>query len=455
VVTQPRVRLLAALGAGRPGDVAANPRVVDALAFVAFAPSVFGALILVGAISHIGWLFWNVTPREWLAPWLIYMGLAIAPLLVAIPAGARGRQWVGHAGPFWRRYFTIAISVTNLGIAASVWILLPHAPPTLQLYMAMLYAWYVLVLLHARDAADPATFAGVIAVLGSAAAFWLREDAPLRMPVLGFYFAFGVTTVALQRALHRSVQAAIIARYDAEDARQRLADALSDVSAERDAKARFIAAASHDLQQPVHAARLYFDLLGQARPDERAAALAGGRAAFRSVEGLLDAMLEHLRLEADAVPVRAAPVELDAVFGHLARQFTPAAAEAGVTIVTSALPAALVTDPDLLQRALGNLIDNAIKHANARQIELRAAPAPGGVTIHVRDDGIGLSAENADRLFDTDTSFRRAAGRTAPGFGLGLPSARRIAQLLGATLAVSSTPGEGCAFTMTLPVSNV
>lgn len=452
--TEPRRRFRVILNVGRRGgtaDAEADGRVVDALAFVAFAPSVFGALILVGAISHIGWLFRDVTSREWLAPWLFYMGLAIAPLLLAIPAGARRGRLVGHAGPFWRRYFAIAISATNLGIAASVWILLPNASPTLQLYMAMLYAWYVLVLLHARDAADPTTFVGVVAVLGSAAAFWLREDAPLRIPVLGFYLAFGITTVALQRALHRSVQAAIVARYEAEDARQRLADALADVSAERDAKARFIAAASHDLQQPVHAARLYFDLLGLAKPGDRSAALAGGRAAFRSVEGLLDAMLEHLRLEANAVPVRPAPIELAVVLTSLAQQFSPAAAKAGVTIITSPVPATLCTDRNLLQRALGNLIDNAIKHSNASRIELQAVSVAAGIAIRVRDDGAGLSPENAARLFHTDTSFRRAAGHAAPGFGLGLPSARRIAQLLGATLEVSSAPGNGCTFTMTLP----
>jgi signal transduction histidine kinase len=317
--------------------------------------------------------------------------------------------------------------------------------------MIVLYAWYVIVLLHATRAGDRAIFAGAALILISAAVFWATHEVPLRAPIIAFLGLFGLTAWILQQLIKETIRTALTARFQAEDAHAQLEEALAEVSAERDAKARFIAAASHDLQQPIQAARLYFDMLSRATPRSRNAALSGGRAAFSAVESLLDDMLQHLRLESGAVQVAFEPVELQGLCEDLALQFTPAAAQVGLTIATGQLRETVMADRDLLRRALGNLVDNAIKHSGGSKVEIRARTAGEGVVVVcVQDDGRGMTAENVARLFDEDTRFRRVAGRSAPGFGLGMPSARQIACLLGGSLRLSSDVGLGCAFELTL-----
>jgi signal transduction histidine kinase len=432
------------------GDVAPQDpiatRVARTVALSAYLPTLCAILTLTAVIAHLGWLFWAVTPPGRLAPWLGYMAAVLAAMLAAVPLEATVRPRARHA-KFWGRYFAVAVLCSNLGVAASAWVLLPTAGPALQLYMVVLYAWYVIVLLHTHRTEGRMVFAGVAVILGSVLVFWLTQEAPLQAPVTAFLVLFGATVLVLHRALQRTMREALASRFEAEDAQARLMDALAEVSAERDAKARFIAAASHDLQQPIQAARLYFDLLARGAGASRKAAATGGRSAFLAVETLLDDMLQHLRLESSAVQAAPARVCLRALLEDLALQFKPAAANAGMSIVIVDTCEMVVTDRDLLRRALGNLIDNAIKHSGGRSIELCAWEADhDAVVVSVRDDGRGMTPENVARLLDADTSFRRVAGASAPGFGLGAPSARQIAHLLGGALRLTSNPGQGCAF---------
>jgi signal transduction histidine kinase len=450
--TEGRVQGVLSMGQGAfaagADDVAA--RTAQGIVLSAYAPALGAVGILVGVISHVAWLFWTVAPRDQFVPWLVYMGCAIAALLAGFLVEATARPLKTHLA-FWRTYVSLFVGASSLGIAASVWILLPGAGSTLQLYMVALYIWYLTVLLLATRGTNRLFAASVVFVTGSLVAFWLTHDVPMREPVVAFLALFALTTQLLQHAMHRTVRDAITARYLAEDAHLKLQAALAEVSAERDAKARFIAAASHDLQQPIHAARLYFDQLATAKPPAQSRILAGGREAFRAVQTLLEDMLEHLRLEAGAVTVRPEPIALEPLYEELALQYAPAASAAGIRIVTQRTACIALADRRLLRRALGNLIDNAIKHSGGRRIDVSAAAGAGDtLEIRVRDDGRGISAENAARLFEQDFAFRRASGSSAPGFGLGLPSARRIADLFGGTLHLA--PGaDGGDFRLVLP----
>ena len=382
------------------------------------------------------------------------MGGILAALLAGFAVEPATRTRLRDAATFWRTYVYVMMAACNLGVAVSVWILLPPASPVLKLYMVFLYGWYLSVQLLATHGTNHMFDAAVGLITGSLVAFWLTQPVPMREPVAAFLVLFGVTALLLRHAIREAIRDAITARHLAEEAHRQLQAALSEVSAERDAKTRFIAAASHDLQQPIQAARLYFEQLATPDPATRARVMAGGREAFRAVQTLLEEMLEHLRLEARAVTARPEPVALEPLFQELALQYAAAAAVAGMQIVTPPTPSVARADRRLLRRAVGNLIDNAIKHSGGRRIEVSTAPGlDGAVEIRVADDGRGVSAENAARLFDRDFGIRHAAGTSAPGFGLGLPSARRIADLLGGTLRLAPSTGRGCDFRLALPTS--
>jgi signal transduction histidine kinase len=134
--------------------------------------------------------------------------------------------------------------------------------------------------------------------------------------------------------------------------------------------------------------------------------------------------------------------------------FRPLVAGDAVSLVFAEPPRlpAFHTDEGRLSQILRNLISNALKFTAEGQVVVSAAPErDGNVRISVRDTGIGIAPEEQERIFEAYVQLDNPLQRTATGTGLGLPLSRRLATLLGGTLTVTSTPGEGSCFTLTIP----
>jgi signal transduction histidine kinase len=227
--------------------------------------------------------------------------------------------------------------------------------------------------------------------------------------------------------------------------------ALAAVAAERDAKTQFIAAASHDLGQPLQAASLFFDqTLRAPNAVQRSQAADGVRKAFESADQLLSHMLNHLRLEADAVDPQFVRLSVGPVMARIAAQFSPAANAAGITIKVVHTGLKLWMDRVLLERALGNLVNNAIEHSGATRIVMGLRGAGSDfVRIWVLDDGRGVAPGDADHLFED--YYRGSAPAVTTGFGLGLSSVRRIATLLHGDAGLDLRWQSGAAFYLQFP----
>ncbi|QMW24157.1 sensor histidine kinase [Sandaracinobacteroides saxicola] len=211
--------------------------------------------------------------------------------------------------------------------------------------------------------------------------------------------------------------------------------ARAEVEAERDARTRFIAAAWHDLGQPIQAARLFSDQAARGSdPAHRAKAAADAAIAFESVERQLRSMLDHLQLEGSRTRPALVTLPAGRLIDGVARLHAAAAAHAGIRLIVLPSRAAVRADPDLAQRALSNLVDNAIRHARARRILIGARRHGACLQFWVIDDG-------------------RATGQATAGFGLGLPSSHRIAALLGGTLRRDPRWCNGAAFRLELPMA--
>ena len=174
---------------------------------------------------------------------------------------------------------------------------------------------------------------GAVAVLGSATSFLLMHGGELERVVAAFFMVFGILIYFVSDIIRNSVRGAVTARLMSEATSEDLSRALASVAEERDAKTRFIAAASHDLGQPLQAANLFFDQVLRA-PDEatRERAAQGVKRAFAAADQLLSHMLNHLRLEADAVEPHFSVIELDACFCRLRSQHLPLAVENGIEL---------------------------------------------------------------------------------------------------------------------------
>lgn len=216
------------------------------------------------------------------------------------------------------------------------------------------------------------------------------------------------------------------------------------------AKSRFLAAVSHDLVQPLNAAQLMTHSLaaGLEHPQQRDA-LGRISGALGATEDLLESLLDISRLEAGGMEPRIAPFRLDELFEQLGSEFGLMARERGLALHCRPTSVAVQSDPQLLRRILQNFLSNAVRYTASGRIVLGVRRRGTEVLVGVWDTGPGIPA-NAQRLIFEE--FRRLdPDRGAPGLGLGLAIAERMARLLGHTLVLESTPGRGTLFGVCVP----
>jgi signal transduction histidine kinase len=294
---------------------------------------------------------------------------------------------------------------------------------------------------------------GIVAVLGSTVVFLATRGGQNDTLLAAYVFAFGGLMFVLSDTVHRTVRETVAARLASDHAALELQRLLASVAAERDAKTRFISAASHDLGQPLQAASLFFDQAIRARDEAaRAKAVDGVRRAFASADQLLSHMLNHLRLEADAVEPYPSRAPLAPMFARVMGLYAPAAKEAGVTLRSAPTGRTLMVDPVLLERAIGNLVNNAIQHSGGSRVLLAARRHDAGtISLWVIDDGVGISRIDARHIFDDYYRGQGSQEAKRGGFGLGLASVRRIAQLLGGEAGLDQRWRKGAAFYVRLP----
>ncbi|KGJ16997.1 hybrid sensor histidine kinase/response regulator [Paracoccus sanguinis] len=215
-------------------------------------------------------------------------------------------------------------------------------------------------------------------------------------------------------------------------------------------KTRFLRAASHDLLQPLAAARLYLSALADSDLDpvqrELTTRLGG---AFESVEELMHAVLDISRLDSQRIEFHRRPVALDELFQRLAVEYAPVAEAAGLRLSFVPTSAVVDSDPTFLRRIAQNLVSNALKYTEAGGVVVGVRRRGKRVWLEVHDSGPGIGEADRARIFD---EFQRAVREGGPqGMGLGLSIVRRACTKLGHPLEVLSTPGRGTVFRVGLP----
>ena len=359
----------------------------------------------------------------------------------------------GHAElvRVWSRLSIFVILGSHLACFGLIWGIMPFVPAPVQLLMALPLLGCVPVQLICSPENSFANRSGAVGVTGSLAAFFATRGTELGTYAACYAIGFAAVMLILGDRVAGTVRATVAARLASDRTARTLDRLLGEVAAERDAKTRFIATASHDLGQPLAAAALFFDQSLRTTDDlARAKAVDGVRRAFASAEQLLSHMLGHLRLEADAVEPHRSLLGVGPLLARVAAQFAPAAAAAGIELRTVGATLQLLLDPTLIDRALGNLVNNAIEHSRAGRVLVGARRHGATVRLWVIDDGVGVGPIDAPHIFD-DYYQADAGGGTARGFGLGLSSVRRLATLMGGAAGLDRRWVRGAAFYLEFP----
>lgn len=236
-------------------------------------------------------------------------------------------------------------------------------------------------------------------------------------------------------------------------------DDLKAAKAEADravlARSKFLAAASHDLRQPVQSLTLLLEVLKlQATTPSLSKAVGLMENAMNGLNGLLTSILDLSRLDAGVVMPQVEAVDIGALLSRLSQEYELLAGTKELRIVAVGSAVMGRTDPALLERMVRNLIENAIRYTNDGGILLGVRRRGGQVRIDVVDSGIGIPAEKLPHIFEEFFQVGNPGRDRNQGLGLGLAIVRRLARLLGAELLVTSREGHGTCFTLLLPLAD-
>jgi Na+/proline symporter/signal transduction histidine kinase len=216
-------------------------------------------------------------------------------------------------------------------------------------------------------------------------------------------------------------------------------------------KTRFIAAASHDILQPLNAARLYVtSLIERQRSGGDDGLVRNIDASLEAVEEIFAALLDISRLDTGAMPPEMSDFRIDELLARLEVEFAPLAREKGLDLVFTPCSLAVRSDRRLLRRLLQNLVSNAIKYTPEGSVLVGCRRRGSRLRIDVYDTGIGIPHAKRRAVFKEFHRLDQGA-RVARGVGLGLSIVERIARVLDCEVALKSTFGSGSRFSVEVP----
>lgn len=238
--------------------------------------------------------------------------------------------------------------------------------------------------------------------------------------------------------------------------RSQLAAALSAAEQADGAKTRFLAAASHDLRQPIHSLSLFSAALGMQPLDAKAADIAQNiDGAVKTLASQLDALLDISKLDAGVVPVNPRRCDLGELLRRLQTELQTTALEKNIELAFEGPGHAYaLTDPVLLERIVRNLVTNAIAHNADCRIGLLMEPRGQYWSISIVDDGCGIPLADQGKIFEEFYQVDNPARDRNNGLGLGLAIVARLSRLLELDLDFESEPGRGTRFSLLLPAES-
>ena len=283
---------------------------------------------------------------------------------------------------------------------------------------------------------------------------WLMGDVAFQ--ALGLVAALYLATLLVQaRNSAKAALASINLRFENIELIEKLRIETSKAQAADRAKSKFLAAASHDLRQPIQAQSLFLGLVarGPLTAVQREA-LDGANAATQSTASVLDALLDFSRIEAGVIEPAVAPFRAQPLLQRLGEEMAPQAAAKGLACRVHATAATVRSDPQLVELILRNLVSNAIRYTERGGVLIGCRTRGDALVIEVWDTGIGIEASQHAEVFREFHQLGNPERDRNKGLGLGLAIAQGLATTLGHSLTLASKVQRGSVFRLSLPLAS-
>lgn len=394
-------------------------------------------------------------PLVVLAPWLAFTLLQV-PIRTLVWHRYRKRERTPAEAHRWVRLATMG--TTWAGIAWGIGGIVLFVPERLDFQLLLLAVQIGLAM--------GAVFSGgshlstVFSYFYPAAVpFCIRlfyEGDPLHFALGAMCALFIVAVSWLALGFRKTLRESVVLRFENLELVQELRHQKDAAEQANRAKSSFLAAASHDLRQPLQALTLFNETLRRRDlPAPERAIVEDMATSIGALDGLFNALLDISRLDAGVVTPNIVTFPLAPLFQRIATEFGPAAEAKGLRFAVAPTRRYVVSDPILVERVLRNLVANSVRYTYIGGIVLGCRwHGPGQVRVEVRDSGIGIPADKHAAVFAEFYQLGNPQRDRTQGLGLGLAIVDRLTKLLGHRLELRSEVGRGTTFTLELPIGS-
>jgi signal transduction histidine kinase/CheY-like chemotaxis protein len=405
---------------------------------------------LVAAIlAGVGAISWTLA-----IAFSVFMLLQIQARLLLIDTYQRRRP-PDHEWRLWSRRFTIGVAVASFGIGGFSLLLLSPAHFDMQL-LVMLYICAVASgAITAFGVLRPAIFFSMLPMLLIPTG-WMIAQADWVHWVLAAIILGWLLAIADQaRRYSAQFEESVRLRFENEELIARLRGEKSIAEDASNAKSRFLAAASHDLRQPVHALSLFVAALRPRVTDQDGARMLDHiDTSVQAMAGLFNGLLDISRLDAGVVEVNTETFAIQPLLERICRDHAAEAAAKGIQLTLRDSDATVYSDPLLVERVVRNIVANAIACTQAGGVLVRCRKRGPSVFVQVWDTGPGIPRFERARIFQEFYQVGNPERDRSRGVGLGLAIVRRLTVLLGHPLRLRTRVGRGSLFSLQLPFSD-
>lgn len=393
------------------------------------------------------------------AIWIIWL---VAVYLHVI-ARRQVRQRFLHVAPLphdiarWGRYATLGTLASGVLWGVGTMLGFIYSAGTMEFLFVPLVLLFSVAAAISAVSYLPVYYAFFIPSTMPGIAMFLLQSDKLRFLTGVAYLCFMLMVTRFAHVLHQSFMTSTRLRFENTGLVEALRTEKAAAEEANLAKSRFLAAASHDLRQPMHALSMFIDSYPTAKlPAHESGIIANMRKSADAMESLFDSLLDISRLDAGIVEPQPQHFEIGPFAARLYREFAPQAEARGLPLRLHTCDAIVSADPVLLNRIVSNLLSNALRYSvrdGARAgVLLALRPREGRLAIEVWDTGIGIAEDARTAIFHEFYQVGNPERDRRKGLGLGLAIVDRLVRLMGLTLAVKSKPGVGSMFRVLVPL---
>ena len=412
------------------------------------AGSLLGALVLAT-------ILWGQVPAAHLYTW----AAAVVCFIVVVPQYLkwqyrRARQ-DSQDPVYWSRRTTGAGVLSGLAWGAPGYFF--FLPDFLE-YQFILFVFMMMAAAAAMTttvAHKPQFFVVVTAMLLPIAVRSAMEMDPLHLALSFTMLVYLSVLVYFHHNVHATLVESLKLRYQNLDLIRALTLKTEEAQRASLAKTRFLAAASHDLRQPLHAQALFVgELKARSSDSETRPILAYLEASMHSMREMFNRLLSISQLDAGAVQPALENFPVQLLLDRLRTEFAPLMEAKGLRLHVAPCHLTVRSDPALLERMLRNLLSNAVKYVHAGRVLLGCRRRERSLRIQVLDTGPGIPRAQLGLIFEEFYQLKNPERDRDKGMGLGLAIVKRLADLLGHPVHVASTLHAGTAFSLDVPLTD-